>query len=163
MCFPIEIFLYLSDAKIISLQRVLKRELFYFLTYSTQAHSHSFLKKIEVAGVVLYLPRFLNLWPQHSWVGFKKQHAEKENIRVYCFCCYFCKVIKNVGSGARPPVGNPGHHVYGRGLLTKIVNFSRPWFPHLWTVMMLNPQARQQDTWGDLWKALRLGHPASTG
>lgn len=44
-------------------------------------------------------------------MGFKKQHAEKENIRVCCFCCYFCKVIKNVGSEARPPVGNAGHHV----------------------------------------------------
>jgi len=73
--------------------------------------------------MALYVPRFLNLWPKHSWVGFKKEHAEQENIRVCCSCCSFCKVIKNVGSGARPPVGNPGHHVEDGRPLTKIGQF----------------------------------------
>lgn len=61
-------------------------------------------------GVALYLLRFLNLWPK-NWVQFYKQHPEKENVGVYCFCCSFCKAIKNVGSGTKLPVWNPGHHL----------------------------------------------------
>lgn len=52
-----------------------------------------------MAGVALYLLRFLHLQLKSSWAQFKKQHPKKD-LGVYRFCSV-CKVIKNVGPGIK--------------------------------------------------------------
>lgn len=72
---------------------------------------HKASKEFESDGCnCVYILRFLNLWSKIRWTGFKKQHPEKENVGVYCFCS-FCKVIKNVGPGAKLSVWNSGHNL----------------------------------------------------
>lgn len=67
MCSLIEIFLSLSDTKIISLEKILKRELFQFLTHSAHIGRHTQpVKNFDVADRAPYLLRFLNLRPEHS-------------------------------------------------------------------------------------------------